>query len=381
MASVTSSPRVICAWAAAMAEPGAAALPPEARNTSPVESGLFALLLLGIGAFALVRMNGTPAATAAAPTEPKKTLPTQPEPPPKNSFRDIDTLLPDGTEAVLMIHPKPYWDKIAAEWKAGSRQARAVEFFTAKFHFDPRKFERAVVAFQADPTKTVASGEGAWLTPVWIASLEKGRRTKVEPADNRGTQTVKFFEPLPAREHPTGGAILKGQAYVIGDKPALESLTFRLKTGDELTDVDPLLLAPVREAAKGTSILAFAATAGWQLPTKPGARVELLGTHGVDLIAVTGRLDRDFHFDVVLVGRDDKPLKEFLAVVLPKLLDARGEKLAPLADAIRKASDETKVELDSVRGYRLKATVTWKWDEVIAALEVLLPSLVPDRKD
>ena len=347
--------------------------------------GLFVLLLLGLGAFALIRMNaGGTAATTAASNEPKKTTPTVPSvpEPPKHGYRAVDTLLPDNTEAVLMIHPKAYWDKIAAEWKAGSRLARVVDFLSVRFHFDPRKFERATVAFQADHAKAVASGEGAWLTPVWIASLEKGRRTKVEPADARGTQTVKFIEsPAAARDHPTSGAILKGQAYSVGDKSALESLTFRLKTGDELTEVDPVLLAPVREAAKGTPFLAFSAVAGWQLPAKTGARVELLGAHGVDLATVTGRLDRDFHFDVVLVGRDDKLLKEFLALVLPKLLDARGEKLAPLADAIRKASDDAKVELDSLRGFRLRATVTWKWDEAIAGLEAVLPLVIPDKKE
>lgn len=345
--------------------------------------GLFVLLLMGIGAFALVRMNGGggSAATGAAPTEPKKTAPTPPELPPKNSYREIDTLLPDDTEAVLIVHPKPYWDRIAAEWKTGGRQARCVESLSARFHFDPRKFERATIAFPADPTKAVASGEGAWLTPVWIASLEKGRRTKVEPADNSGTQLVKFAEPPAAREHPTAGAILKGQAFAVGDKAALDSLTFRLKTADELTLVDPLLLPPVREAAKGTPFLAFSAVAGWQLPTKTGARVELLGTHGVDLATVTGRLDRDFHLDVLLVGRDDKRLKEFLGVVLPKLLDSRGEKLRPLADAIRKASDEAKVELDSRRGFRLRATVTWKWEDAIAGLEAVLPTPGSDKKD
>ena len=88
---------------------------------------------------------------------------------------------------------------------------------------------------------------------------------------------------------------------------------------------------------------------------------------------VSGRLDRDFQLEVTLVGKDDKRLKEFLSVELPRLFDSRGDKLKPLADAIRKASDEPKTELDAQRGYRVKATVVWKWDDVQSGLEAVLP--------
>ena len=346
--------------------------------------GLFAAMLLALGVFALTRLGGQGGAVTTPATEPKKTVPTVPEPLSKNSYRPVESLLPDNTQGVLLIHAKPYWDKIAAEWKPGSRQARIVEFLTLRFHFDPRKFERAVVAFLADPTRVVASGEGAWLTPEWIAALEKGKRLKVDPADNRGTQTVKFFEPGPqGRELSTArGAILKGRAYVLGDdRPGLDSLVFRLKTSEELTEIDPLLLPAVREAGKGTPFLFFAGASGFQLPAK-AARADTLALHGVDLMTVTGRLDREFQFDVVLVGRDDKQLKEFLGVVLPKLFDSRSEKLEPLADAIRSASDETRIELDPQRGYRIKATVIWKWEDVIAGLEAILPfPALFDKKD
>ncbi len=337
---------------------------------------VFALLLLGLGIFALIQLGGNKTSpTTTPPTEPKKTAPTVAEPPPKNYYRPTDLLLPDNTEAVLLIHAKPFWDKIAAEWRPGSRIARIVEYLTLRFHFDPRKFERATVAFQADPTDGIAAGEGAWLSPEWIGALDKAKRLKVEPADNRGTQTVKFFEPGPlGRElSATRGAILKGQAYAIGERGALDSLTFRLKTSDELTAIDPLLLAPVSAAAKGTPLLYLAAAGGFQLPAKAGARVETLATYGVDLMTVSGKLDRDFQLDVVLIGRDNKQMKEFLGVALPKLFDARNDKLKPLADAIRSASDDAKVELDTQHGFRIKVSVAWKWADLIAGLEAVIP--------
>ena len=337
--------------------------------------GLFALLLLALGVFALTQLGDKPAVATTPATEPKKTPPTVPEPPVKNGYRPIESLLPDGTEAVLLIHAKPYWDKIAPEWRPGTRLARVVEYLTLRFQFDPRKFERSVIAFLADPTNGVAAGEGAWLSPEWIGALDKAKRMKVEPADNRGTQTVKFFEPGPnGRElSATRGAILKGQAYALGERGALDSLIFRLKTSEELTGIDPLLLPVVREAARGTPFLFFAGASGFQLPAKAGVRDDTLGTHGVDLMTVSGRLDRDFQLEVTLVGKDDKRLKEFLSVELPRLFDSRGDKLKPLADAIRKASDEPKTELDAQRGYRVKATVVWKWDDVQSGLEAVLP--------
>ena len=350
---------------------------PKAFPTLAVAAvGLFAILILGIGAFALFRLgNNHPIAPTTPTSDPKKTVPTVAEPA-RINYRDIETLLPDRTEAVLLFHAKPYWDKIASEWKAESRQARIVEYLTLRFHFDPRKFERGVVAFQADPTRVVASGEGGWLTAEWLRALDKPRRTHVDPADPRGTQVVKFFEPgLTGRELPTTrGAVLNKQAYVLGDdKAALESLLLRLKGAEGLTEIDSLLLPPVREAAKGTPFLFFAAATDFQLPTKAGAPVERLGTHGVDLLTVSGRLDRDFHFDVALVGKSEKALKEFLGLTLPNSLDSRTEKLKPLADALRIASDEATVERDP-RGFRVKASVVWKWDDVLAGVEAVLPT-------
>ena len=352
---------------------------PEKRfpTLTVVVVGLFAVLLLGIGAVALVRLGGhTPPASTTPATEPRKTPPTVAEPPPRNNYRDIDSLLPDGTEAVLLYHPKPYWDKLAADGKFAGRLARMVEHLTLRFHFDPRRFERGVVAFQADPTHAVASGEGAWLSPEWLRLLEKPRRIQVEASDARGLQVVRFHD-LAGKELPTTrGAILKGSAYLLGDdRAALESLLTRLRSSEENAAVDPLLLPAVREAAKGTPLLLFAAAGGWHFPTK---LADTLGVHGVDLLTVSGRLDRDFHLDATLVGKDKSQLKEFLGVALPKMLAARNEKLKPLADAIRAASDEATVELDP-RGFRVQAKVVWKWDDVAAAAEAVIPPVVVEK--
>ena len=350
-----------------------------------VAIGVFVALLLGVGAFALLRPHSSPTVAVTPATELKKppTPPTVPESPPKHNFRPIETLLPDNTEAVLLFHAKPFWDKAFSEWSRHPRLTRAVEYLTARFHFDPRKFERGVAAFQADPTLVAVSGEGGWLTPDWIASFGKAKRVKLESADVRGTQLVKFAEPGPlGRETAARGALLNGQGYTLADgRETLHALVFRLTSGDELTMVDPLLLPAVREAAKGTPLLFFAAASGFQLPAKAGA-VETLGSHGVDLLTVAGRLDRDFLLDVVLFGKDEKLLKEFLGVVLPKLLLSRSDKLTPLADELSRASDEAKVEPDSARVFRVKATIVWKWDDVLKGGEsVIPPAPIWDKKD
>ena len=350
-----------------------------------VAVGLFVALLSGVGAFALLRPNGSPTVAATPAPEPKKPSPppTAPEPPPKHNFRPIETLLPDNTEAVLLFHAKPFWDKALSEWSRHPRLTRAVEYLTARFHFDPRKFERGVVAFQADPTLVAVSGEGAWLTPEWIASFGKAKRVKLESADVRGTQLAEFAEPGPlGRETASRGALLDGQAYTLADgRETLHALVFRLTSGDELTMVDPLLLPAVREPAKGTPLFFFAAASGFQLPAKAGAG-ETLRSHGVDLLTVAGRLDRDFSLDVVLFGKDEKLLKEFLGVVLPKLFLSRSDKLKPLADELSRASDEAKVGPDSARGFRVKATIVWKWDDVLKGGEsVIPPAPIWDKKD
>ncbi len=348
-----------------------------------VAVGLFVALLLGVGAFALLRPNASPRVAATPATESKKPQTPATVPEPKHNFRPTETLLPDNTEAVLLFHAKPFWDKAFSERSRHPRLTRAVEYLTARFHFDPRKFERGTVAFQADPTLVAVSGEGAWLTPDWIASLGKAKRVKVEPADVRGTQLAKFAEPGPlGRETAARGALLNGQAYTLADgRETLHSLVFRLTSGDELTMIDPLLLPAVREPAKGTPLLLFAATSGFQLPAKSGAG-ETLRSHGVELLTVAGRLDRDFSLDVVLFGKDEKLLKEFLGVVLPKLLLARSDKLKPLADELSRASDEVKVEPDSARGFRVKATIVWKWDDVLQGGESLIPPApIWDKKD
>ena len=340
--------------------------------------GLFAALLLGVGIFFLVRLGNAPT-VVTTPTVESKKMPLPVESPPA-AFLEIETLLPDGTEAVLIYHAKPFWDKIASEWKVGSRLAKVVDFLNGRFHFDLRKFERGTVAFQADPTRVVASGEGGWLTPAWIATLEKAKRTKVEPPDDHGTQTVRFLEQgTPIRDLlATRGAILKGPAYLLSDdRGAFDSLLRRVKSQIELSKIDAVLLPPLRDAAKGPPTLFFAAAAGFQLPmTKAVVPVETLGTYGVDLLTVTGQLDRDFTLELVLTGRDDKRLKEFLGLALPKLFDARSDKLQPLADAIRSASDGAMSKFDSQREcYRVKVTVVWKWADVVAGLEAALPSV------
>ncbi|MEO2088579.1 MAG: hypothetical protein ABGY75_03655, partial [Gemmataceae bacterium] len=327
-----------------------------------------------VAAVLLSRGNSTPPTKAAVdPGKPAA---------PAVALRPIADLMPDDTAAVLVADPKQYWQVGQAEVRPlGHVRLHATALATA-FKFDPWKCDRVVVAFQPNPARCVAAGEGELLAKPdqFRKDLEQLKRFHVETTKEGVTlvrQGVLPKNPVNADKRVRAALLPPPAAYLIStDSVELMDIVRSTGTRAQPGGVDPKLLTAVAaDLPVPRPFLWFAATGGFELPPKRdvAARVPL-SKLGVELLTLVVRLDqKKFHTELVLAGPNPDRLREFVTTHLPGLLEghmptADGKKLAEVVRA--SASD---VVPGSDGGQKLTAKFAWDWQTVHEAAEKVIP--------
>lgn len=364
--------------------PKAAAV--KARGPFPltlVAGCVLAALLLVALALLVFQKPRTP---TTSPTDPPKGG-TPPAPPPAAPFRPIEDLLPEKATAVLLSHPKAFFDRFALEPKPSSPLNRAFDRTTRRFLLDPRKVDRVVVAFTGAPKGFVVTAEGGVLKADWVQELGKlPERTVQLPKDVKdpnGAKRLKFPLPVqpksPARPwvfSDTEGAVLAGPpvALLLAD-PADPLARIVRRNGDKPAEWGPPaelsveLLTETRMAAARAPLLHFAASGSYRLPSKTWGSGDTLTSLGVTHLTAEVRLEKGFVVELTVTGDKFDQVRNFLDVELPGRLRKWSQPLKPLGDACVK--EEPKL-LSATTGVRMSRTVRLDWDVTLAALDSLL---------
>ena len=349
-------------------------------------------VLAGVVAVALVFLVfHKPTPPTPAPVDPPK--PVEPPPKPAESpFRFVEDLLADSASAVLVSHPKAYFDRFALDPKPSGPINRAFDRLTRRFLFDARKLDRITVSFTSEPKGFVVAGEGGLLKPDWVAELDKYAATTVQVRkDTGGAKRLQF--PLPAQpKNPVRpwvfsdgvGAVLPGPptTYFLADRD--EALSRLVRRNNDrpadrgpATDVPPELVKELQAAVPRAPLLYFAAAGNHRLPAKAAwAKGETLASLGVSLLAVEARLDRKFTVDLTVTGDTLEHVRDFLNVELPRRLKDWSPELKPLAEAAVAVEPQPASAAGKVR---MTLSISLEWETVQTALETLLAPYASDR--
>jgi hypothetical protein len=342
--------------------------------------------LVGGGAAALVvialvvvvvlnRAGGTPTRPSGGdPVKPAAAADTSP-------FRPIAGLLPDQAAAVLIATPKEYRD---TEQRLDARPPhpvrRGTDILARTFRFDPWRFDRVVVAMRADPHQCVAVGEGEVLakSDQFRRDLDLIPRFKAD-TDKDGV-TVLRTRPAGPFAKVRAALLPPPAAYLIGSDTLDLAEAYRGGLSrKEPQGVDPRLLATAADSAH-PPLLAFVAAGGWQPPLRGGNPGQPLVKEGVDLLALTARVDgKLFRLDLAVSGANEGRLRNYLAMDLPLYLESHvdGPTGKQLADGVRGAIESAETSDTADGGKRLAVTFTWDWQVVHDALEKVFPALLP----
>jgi eukaryotic-like serine/threonine-protein kinase len=361
------------------------------RRRFPV-AAVVGCALAGILAVALVVLVFHKPTPPTPPTvEPPK--PADPTPQPRESpFRDVADLLPDQTAAVLLSHPKAFIDRLGREARPSSSVTGTFDRrLRGRFLFDLRKVERVTVAFQGDAKGVVVAGEGGFVKPEFLLTVDEMPARMARVTKESGGALRLAFPLAVQPKNPLKGAVYSDvQGAVLPGPPVAYLLSDRSESLDRLlrrnagrpadsgpaADVPPELLKDVQAVAPRSPLVYFAATGSYRLPAKGAwAKGETLAALGVSLLTVEVRLDQKFTVDLAVTGDTLEHVRDFLNVELPRRLKDWSPDLKPLAEAA------VAVEPQLAAGGRPRMTlsVTLEWETVQAALETLLTPYANDR--
>jgi len=328
------------------------------------------------------------------PTPPPDKTPEPVPPPlsqPESPFRPLSDLLPDKTTAVLFGHPKAYFDAVEREAKPWAPLPRTLDRLFRRFQFDPRKLDRITVAFTSDPNGYVATGEGGYLKPEWVADLDKYPTAVTVKVDAGGVKRLAFPLPVPPKRLPKGAAHSDARGAVLPDPTALvladrdPPLDWVVRRNTDpaagrapAAELPAALSTALRAAADRAPLLSFAADGQFHLPGKTAwAKGDTLASLGVSLLTMEARLvETRFAVDVAVTGDTLEHVRDFLNVELPRRLKDWSPALKPFAEAAVAVAPL----LDSTsQSPRMTLTVSLDWDAVKTAVESLLAPHANDR--
>lgn len=316
--------------------------------------------------------NTTPTKSAADPGKPPPAAASA------VAFRPMADLISDDTAAVLVADPKQYWKVAQTEVRPLGHIRPNATLLTGAYKFNPWKCDRLVVAFQPNPTRCVAAGEGELLAKPdqFRKDLEQLKRFHVETTKEGVTLVRQGALAQSADKRIRAAVLADPAAYLIGtDGVELADMVRTAGTRDQKNGVDPKLIAGVTAERQARPLLRLVATGRFELPPKKDAGRESLSKHGVELLTLTVRLEaKRFHSELTVSGPDADRLREFVTTFLPGLLVGHvptGDGKT-LAEAVRASAAEAVAAADG-GGHRLTAMFVWDWQTAHAAAEKVIP--------
>ena len=332
---------------------------------------LAAILVFGV--IAVLLFNRKPKDESSQPTPPGGTAsrPSHPRPEPATrTLPPITAILPDRTAAAIVIRPEVLWKRVAYEPGAGRRLGAHADALATRVRFDPHKFDRLTIAFVGRESSTVAIGEGAYLTPEWVAGLESTWKAKLDLANG-----IKAFRFNPLGPAPHYSMILGTTGYAVANnRKTLEGLSTQADQLRPPQGVSETILSALADVSSPTApLVTFAAGPTWTLPDET-----TLDSHGLRSIKGTVTLkDNVFSYDIVLSGPAKSRLTEFWNEYLGTKLPEQFPALRSFANALA-----TVKQSERVTGTAMELHLTGEidWTAFHDALDRVLPVPENDAK-
>jgi len=350
-------------------------------------SGIPVWLMIALGVVGI----GVPVATFAIFTRTKPTVPeatatlparkppatrlsepaiSQPE------YHPLSGLLPSGTAGILVYHPRAFWDAEAPNLPKNVHAS--LDALAKDYGFDPRWFERGVVAFQPNGAKCVAAGEAAAFNAEWFAEFEKVKGRKVLPADGQGVRSVHYgklnlFIPKEAQTH---GAILPpahgiGGLLLSDSHVEMNAMIQRLRANAPPGNVAAPLLEAATKAEAAQPHAFFAASGEFRVPRSGLPEAPSLASFGVELFTATFHFEQRWTVEIDIFGPDADKLKDFMQGALPNCFDNSSKAATAIAEKLRVAAAKPQITTDT-GGKHLKVTIKLETGTVNGAIEHFL---------
>ena len=326
------------------------------------------LAMSGLVVLAVLMANGktTPSTNAIPPTT-QTSLPQ----PRMAGMTLVADLVPDNTAAVFVVNPKPYWDKLKYETVVGQHFKDYAVMLHRFWNFDPWRFDRITVAFESNPKRFFAIGDGELLlkTEEFRRDLSDITRLNlVTEAD--GTQLLCEKLAIGTKRDDTRAIFLpKPLAYFIGMQTVNLSEVLKNLRGRGNGLKNPrlnMVLGDTGNVANANSndpsLACFAATGDFQYHTKSGSSLTSLNSQGVESLSARVTFDGNFRISVTAFGTNEKMLSTFLEHELPDVFEQHGREEGgkEIAKLIRLATEHsTTGELQQYKSRTIQFDVDW----------------------
>ena len=294
-----------------------------------------------------------------------------PEPPPPVARAGLPPVwanVPDGTAAVIVVHPDALWPAAKDRIAAGSRFVKSMNHLTARYHYDLRAGERFTVALAPGRTPGYAATvDGAFLTAEWAGESEKWGGVKVEKLGS--SKRLQFGTGSDGSNiHGLLGGSRRG--YTLTNEESLLLDLARRGANGKPNVADAIMAALPDSNDPNRPTFTFAATGAWSLPDGL-----TLADLGADHVVIHARLVEDrFEVDVEVLGTSKDRVRDFVNL---RLWDAVNSKHPGIKPVLRAITENTANDgWDTVgKMHRLKKTESGVWaiPDLIGWVERLLP--------
>ena len=330
---------------------------------------------LPFGALAILS-RPKPTEAPGPPTIKKAVPPTTPAEPPKPQFRPLRELLPSDTAAILVYFARPFWD---AEEPNLPKTLRAnLDSLGKTYGFDPRWFDRGIVAFQPNANKFVACGEGAALNAEWLGDFEKAKGRTVAPADPHGIRSVRYNRAIVfvPNEDKVVGALLptangSGAILLSDSLVEMNGLVNRIRAKVAPTEISVTMFDSTNKLSRTQPLATFMASGTFEIPQRGEGEVQTLGSRGVDLFTATFQFSGKWAISLDLAGKDETQLREFLDQVLPLCFDGASPQATAFAQRLRASAKKATATTEGTEKH-LKVTLTVESASMNAMIEHFL---------
>ncbi len=334
-------------------------------------AGVFAMSGIVVLAVLFTNNKTTHTTAASTPSTPQVDRQSTQD----SGMTPVQSLVPDSTAAVFVVNPKPYWDKLKYETTVGQHLKDYAVVLHRFWNFDPWRFDRITLAFEANPRRFFATGEGDLLqkSEDFRRDLNDLKRLNVVTEAN-GTLLLREKLAVGNKREDTRAVFLpKPLSYLIS--PPTVNLSDVLKN---LRSQNNGLKNPLLKTVVGDSIhvsnsssnqpyLAFFAASGdFQYVPKPGSSHISLSSLGIEALTIKVIfLEGNFRVSLTAYGSNEKILGSFLEHELPDLFEQHGrdEGGKQIAKLVRSAMDYSTI--GEFQQYKLR-TVQFDVDWLVA---------------
>jgi serine/threonine-protein kinase len=276
-------------------------------------------------------------------------------------------LVANDAGLVAIGYPATYLREVDSPYNSGTGPGKLsgwVDRFTSQTSLQLSRSNRVVFSSPGSLDKYQLVSEGDYLTPSFANVLAKN--VNLNPLRNPGklSSSLKLFQAQSGRQTALIPLASGGQVYAISSVPQLlQSLTSRLSPIDRAPPqprIDSGMAAELNSANNHTPPLMMVALGpSFQFPfafQSLDKDILTLQDLELDLVAAQVRIHERMQIEIVLLGKNEKSVGEFLVWVKKKISDEYPRDGVAILNLLSKAEQAG----ESANGkYRLTLKITW----------------------